>query len=192
MRTNPVSRLLLAVAAVIAVGALLAACGDSGDDTSAGDTTSTSTTASAGDSSTTTAPQGDATVVVKDNADLGSILATPDGLTLYTLTDDSGAAVACTGACLGAWPALEAPSGAGDAVGPSGIELTVVDGADGTKVVAADGLPLYTFAGDAGEADAKGDGLVSFGGTWHVVNAGGADPAPPTTADAETSTTSTY
>ncbi len=180
--------------AIIAIGALLAGCGDSDDEGSDSTTSTTSTTAagSSSDATTTTAAPEDLSVVVKTNPDLGPILADPDGRTLYTLTDDAGEPVECTGACLGAWPALELPDGTTEPTAPEGVVLTVVDGPDGAKLVAADGLPLHTFAGDGSEADAKGEGLVSFGGTWRVVKTSEAEPTPPPTSDDTTSTSSTY
>jgi predicted lipoprotein with Yx(FWY)xxD motif len=191
MRTNAASR-IAAVVAILAIGALLAGCGGSDDEGSDSTTTTTAAGSSSDATTTTTAPAEDLTVVVKTNPDLGPILADPDGRTLYTLTDDAGEPVECTGACLGAWPALELPDGTTEPTAPEGVTLTVVDGPDGAKLVAADGLPLYTFAGDGSEADAKGEGLVSFGGTWRVVKATEAEPTPPPTSDDTTTTSSTY
>jgi hypothetical protein len=31
------------------------------------------------------------------------------------------------------------------------------------------GMPLYRFAGDRAKGEANGEGLHSFGGTWHVL-----------------------
>ena len=188
MRTNAASRILTTVVAILATAALLAACGDSNDEGS-DSTTSTTAAGSSSDSTTTTAaPAADLTVVVKTDPNLGAILADPDGRTLYTLTDDAGDPVECTGPCLGAWPPLELPDGTTEPTAPEGVALTVVDGPDGSKLVAADGLPLYTFAGDGSEADAKGEGLQSFGGTWRVVKTNGGEPTPPPDSDT-TSTT---
>ncbi len=174
--------------AILATAALLAACGDSNDEGS-DSTTSTTAAGSSSDSTTTTAaPAADLTVVVKTDPNLGAILADPDGRTLYTLTDDAGDPVECTGPCLAAWPPLELPDGTTEPSAPEGVALTVVDGPDGSKLVAADGLPLYTFAGDGSEADAKGEGLQSFGGTWRVVKTNGGEPTPPPDSDT-TSTT---
>ena len=33
------------------------------------------------------------------------------------------------------------------------------------------GIPLYTFAGDSHRGDVNGEGIRSFGGTWHTVPA---------------------
>ena len=183
----------LAVALVLA----LAGCGD--DDDSGSDTTTTTTAAPSDgtDATDTTAPAEDLTVTVKSDPELGSILADAEGRTLYTLTAD-GEPVDCTEACLAAWPALELPDGATEPAAPEGVELSVVDGPDGAKLVAAGGLPLYTFAGDGSEADTNGEGLVSFGGTWHVVTtdaeltAGGSGAAPPATEETTSTTDDGY
>jgi predicted lipoprotein with Yx(FWY)xxD motif len=196
MRTNPARRLVTVAVALIALGGLLAACGD--DDKKAasgsGDGTTQTTTTEGSTTTASSAPAADLSVSVKEDAKLGAILADPDGRTLYTLTDGSGAAVACTGPCLAAWPPLELASGATEPTAPDGVELSVVDGPDGSKLVAADDLPLYTFAGDGAPSDAKGEGLASFGGTWHVVKTTAAVTSP-TSSDGgtdDTSTTSTY
>lgn len=172
--------------AVIAL-AVLAGCGGSSPYRSG-----TTTTAAAGASGSSTTPAAGLTVTVKMDAKLGAILADPSGQTLYTLTD-GGKAIDCTGPCLATWPPLELASGASGPTAPDGVTLTVVDGPDSSKLVAADDLPLYTFAGDGSPTDTNGEGMASFGGTWHVVKttasvtpAGGAA----TTAPDATTTTS--
>jgi predicted lipoprotein with Yx(FWY)xxD motif len=167
MRMTVVRRLLITGVAVLAVGGLLAACGDDDNKTEAG-SGGGSTTAATSSESSTTAPAADLTVTVKEDPKLGNILADPRGMTLYTLTDPSGKAVDCTGPCLAAWPPLKVADGATEPTGPEGVTLTEVDGPDGTKLVAIDGLPLYTYAGDAGASDANGEGITAFGGTWHA------------------------
>jgi predicted lipoprotein with Yx(FWY)xxD motif len=113
---------------------------------------------------------------------VGTVLVDAKGHTLYTLTNN-GAAVACTGTCAAAWPPLTVAAGA------------KVKGAKGTKKLSATadthqvtsaGLPLHTFVGDTKAKQANGEGINSFGGTWHVVKVSGAK----TTTKATTSTTS--
>src|SRR4051794_7170556 len=83
---------------------LLAACGSSGSNAGADQTTTSASVAPS---------TGVVTVVVKTgtNPKLGELLVDGDGKTLYTLTDDSGAALACTGQCATFWPALLLPAG---------------------------------------------------------------------------------
>ncbi|HEY3724650.1 MAG TPA: hypothetical protein VGN59_14960 [Acidimicrobiia bacterium] len=164
---NLSTRTLLSTTAVLAAVVGLAACGSSSSSSPA-----TSTTKAASQ------PTAAAVIKTTDNATLGKILVDANGKTVYTLTN-AGAAVACTGGCLSVWPAVMLPSGTSTATGGAGVTgLTVVTTANG-KQVAAKGLPLYTFANDTAAGDAKGDGLASFGGTWHVVKvSGGTAPAP--------------
>jgi len=42
----------------------------------------------------------------------------------------------------------------------------------GTQVT-VNGAPVYTFSGDASAGSTNGEGINSFGGTWHVVKVGG-------------------
>ena len=47
-------------------------------------------------------------------------------------------------------------------------QLTVLADANGQQVE-YDGHLLYAFVGDSAAGQAHGEGIVSFGGTWHVV-----------------------
>jgi len=165
---------LTATAAVaLSGGLLLAACGSSGTGHTAAPVAATTPTIAA---ATTAAPAGP-TVGTKSDPKLGMILADSGGLTLYTLTNN-GKPVDCTGACAAVWPPLKAPSGT--PTGGSGVgALGVATLSDGTQVVTSGGLPLYRFTQDKDSGDAYGDGLTSFGGTWHVVKVGQASAAAP-------------
>jgi predicted lipoprotein with Yx(FWY)xxD motif len=114
---------------------------------------------------------------------VGTVLVDAQGHTLYTLTNN-GAAVACTGTCAAAWPPLTVAAGA-KVKGAKGTKALSV--ASDTHQVTSKGLPLYRFSGDTQAKQANGEGLNSFGGTWHVVKLSGA-----TTTKSTTSTTSGY
>jgi len=150
------------------VGALavvaLAACGGSSGGGSSSSTSSKS--------KTTSKPSVAAVVVTASNAKFGTILVDSQGKTLYTLTSN-GKPVACTGACLGVWPALVLPAGTTKATGGKGVTGLGTVTAGSGKQVTQKGAPLYTFSGDQAKGDANGDGINSFGGTWHVVKVGG-------------------
>ena len=105
------------------------------------------------------------TVAVATVPGVGVVLVDAQGKTLYTLTDASGAAVACTGACAAAWPPLTVAAGA-KAKAPKGV-TKISATSDGQ--VTWGSLPLYRFSGDTKAKQANGNGLVSFGGTWNVV-----------------------
>jgi predicted lipoprotein with Yx(FWY)xxD motif len=171
----PRTFLLLIVIAAVALGA----CGSDDDKTSA---TTQSTIAAAADS-------GSPVVIVGENATLGRIVVDDQGRTVYTLTDAAGAAVACEGSCLEAWPPVLLQEGISGTGGKGVKGVAVVTTPEGEQA-AITGLPLYTFSGDAKPGDAIGNGLVSFGGTWHVVELSGA--ATSDTTKPTTSTTGAY
>jgi predicted lipoprotein with Yx(FWY)xxD motif len=156
--------LVLTIVAALA----LAACGS--DDDSSSDSTSTSRAAAG----------GKAVVTAATDDRLGRIVVDDKGLTVYTLTDAAGKAVPCEGSCLEAWPPVLLVAGS-SATGGDGVEdVGSVDGPEGKQATIA-GLPIYTFAGDAGPGDANGEGLNSFGGTWRVVKVSAAGSGSGTT-----------
>jgi predicted lipoprotein with Yx(FWY)xxD motif len=149
--------------------AVAGACGSSGTKHTTAATATTVATPSSAEPMTTTAK---ADVVTKVDAKLGTILADGSGKTLYTLTAN-GKAVPCSGACASVWPPLLAGSAA--PVAGNGVSgLGVAAGANGERIVTHDGLPLYRFSRDQDAGDAYGEGITSFGGTWHVVKVGAA------------------
>lgn len=170
---------ILALAFVV----VLAACGSSGSSTKTTATTTGSTSA------TTTATSGVA--INSGQTSLGAVLVNSQGRTLYHFTKDTGTTIACTGACASTWPPVTVPSGQQPQAGPGvTAKLTVVNRPDGTQQVAANGLPLYMYAGDSKAGDTNGQGI---GGLWFAVltsgslAGGGATPA--TTTAGTTATT---
>jgi predicted lipoprotein with Yx(FWY)xxD motif len=161
-------RTLLASGLVaVAVVALAACSSDSKVSTKPatnGDSSSTS--------SSTTATTGTVVVKAVEIPQVGKVLVDANGKTVYTLTKD-GAAVDCTGQCLAAWPPVLLATGT-PAGGPGVNGRLQVKIIPSGNIVTYDDLPLYTFSGDPTAGVANGDGLASFGGTWHVVDLGGA------------------
>ena len=90
----------------------------------------------------------------------GKIYTDQKGMTLYTFDKDEKNKSNCNGDCAKNWPPFMAPADA-----KAEDEWTVVERADGTKMWAYDGHPLYTFVEDKAPGDIKGDGK---GGVWHV------------------------
>jgi predicted lipoprotein with Yx(FWY)xxD motif len=86
--------------------------------------------------------------------------------TLYYLTSDNATGGGCTGSggCTSVWPPYMASAGA------AGVNnMQVITRSDGTgQQWAFQGHPLYMYAGDSGSLQSNGEGIVSFGGTWHV------------------------
>ncbi len=166
----------LGVALALALALTVSACGSSkpsADDGTASTLPSTTTTAASGDTGSTlaTIPSGTATVDV-GTTDLGQVLVDLTGHTLYVFTADTKGTPTCVDeSCAKVWPPL---TGSSIAVG-SGVptqpgEFKLVARPDGTSQLTVNGQPLYTYSGDAGPGETKGQGV---GGHWFVVGADG-------------------
>jgi predicted lipoprotein with Yx(FWY)xxD motif len=166
---------LLAAIAVVA----FAACGSSTAKPASG---SGSTTSQA-QTSTSGSP---AVVATASSTKLGPVLVDSAGKTLYTLTNTAGAPVPCTGQCLTFWPPLVLPAGATTATGAAGVTGLATVTTSGGMQVTKDGAPLYRFSADAAAGDTNGEGISSFGGTWHAVKVSAAPGAAPTSASPAT------
>ncbi|MBQ5950149.1 hypothetical protein [Massilia sp. ST3] len=90
------------------------------------------------------------------------VLVDAKGMTVYTYDKDASAAgkSACVEMCARNWP----PVPAGDMRMEAPYSTITRD--DGSKQLAHEGKPLYTFIKDKKEGDRTGDGV---GGVWHVV-----------------------
>lgn len=160
----------------------LAACGSAGAAGGAyGGSSSTATGSSSTSSSGVNLQCASGAVVcaktVLVNGKSETTLADTKGMTLYYFTPDSATTIACTGSCAQNWPPLMASTGSVMGTGLSG-SLTTVNGANGAQVE-YNGHPLYTYAGDASQSDAKGEGIL---GKWFVATptlaaGSGASPA---------------
>ena len=135
----------------------------------------------------TSAGAASTTVTEKNNPTFGTILADSAGKTLYTLTNN-GSPVLCTGVCAQVWPPLTVPPGTA-VTGPPGVCcLGSTPNANGDAVTYK-GDPLYRYVNDSSPSDATGDGVMSFGGTWHVVRVAASSASTTTTAPGATTTT---
>ncbi len=116
-------------------------------------------------------------VGTRSSATLGTYLVGPNGFTLYTLSSDPANGSSCDGPCAGAWPPLLVAQG-GTVSAANGVTGTVGTFArdDGSTQVSHVGRALYAFSGDTASGDTNGEGIVSFGGTWHVARATAAAP----------------
>ena len=101
------------------------------------------------------------------------------GFAVYWLSGDSKSHPKCTQSndCFKFWPPVTAKSASAlsKASGISG-KLTSWK-RDGFTQAVLGGHPIYTFAPDTKKDDATGEGIVGFGGTWHVVTASGSTSA---------------
>lgn len=88
---------------------------------------------------------------------MGKAWVTLTGMTLYTFDKDTATKSACNDQCAAVWPPLKVAHGA---KAPRG--WTIVSRADGSKMWAYKGHPLYTFIQDKKPGDATGDGKDGF------------------------------
>jgi predicted lipoprotein with Yx(FWY)xxD motif len=118
-----------------------------------------------------------------------AIVINTKGRAVYTLSGDTTKHPKCTKAniCFQFWPPVTVSSSKGlsKAAGVKG-KLGVFK-RNGIMQVTLGGHPLYTFANDHKKANATGEGLVAFGGTWHVVK----DPSAGSSTGNTGSTSST-
>jgi len=100
-----------------------------------------------------------------------AILTGVHGKAIYTLTGDSKKHPECkrSNQCFMFWPPVTEPSGK-QATKAAGIKGKLGTWArNGFVQVTLGGHPLYYYSGDPKHVThAKGEGIVSFGGTWHV------------------------
>lgn len=180
MRTSNIRYVAVAALAAFA----FAACSSSSKTPAANTTpTNASTSTTAAPSSSTPAsstpasstPAGPATVSLVTDPKFGKIMADSKGLILYVDEKDKPGKPSCTGACLTIWPAVPAPASPTFGPGLTASKFTTVTAADGTKQLAVNGSPLYTFAGKAA-GDSSGQGIAGF----YTVMANGVkyDPGP--------------
>ena len=107
----------------------------------------------------------------REVGDMGNILATNSGMTVYTFDKDTAGVSNCTDDCLKNWPAVTVSEGDALTAGAdvSG-EIGSIVRADNKRIqLTYNGMPLYYWKDDKVPGDATGDGV---GDVWHVVHAG--------------------
>lgn len=151
-----------AIPTVVAVAALAAGCGGSGNVGSA--SVPTHTKAATGQQ---------ATVGLASVAGLGKVLVDSTGQTVYLFQKDPRDESACTGACAAAWPPV---ASAGKPVVGRGAKASLVGTitrSNGKPQLTYAGHPLYLFDGDNAHGDIKGQGVNAFGARWYTVSTNG-------------------
>jgi predicted lipoprotein with Yx(FWY)xxD motif len=117
---------------------------------------------------------------------VGVVLTTASGLTLYRFTQDASGTSSCTGMCATIWPPLLASKGA-HVSGPRGVKgLTVMNVGNGHWQVAFHNVALYRFSGDKKKGQAHGQSVL---GKWFAVLKSGIPAAAATGAAQSTPTT---
>jgi predicted lipoprotein with Yx(FWY)xxD motif len=151
----------VALAALVAVGALAAACGGNGSGGGG-------IYGGGGPASTGGGPTGVATVTAASTK-LGMVLVDGSGRTLYLFEKDQPDQSACSGACAAAWPV---DNSSGTPKAGSGVKaslLGTITRSDNTTQVTYNHHPLYYYSGDSGAGQQNGQGLNAFGAAWFVV-----------------------
>lgn len=171
--------------ALLAAALIIVGCGDSdssssggayggksGGGTGGGDTTASAETkpASSGGSG------GDGIVSAAKVGDLGTILVTAEGMTLYDFHKDKGSESACYGACAGAWPPLLTEGNPQAQGAAERSMLGTTKRKDGTVQVTYNGWPLYTYVGDQKAGEANGNDVDQFGAEWYALQPSGQEP----------------
>jgi predicted lipoprotein with Yx(FWY)xxD motif len=154
-------RPLVALAALVAVGALAAACGGNGSGGGG-------IYGGGGPAPTGGGPPGVATVTAASTK-LGMVLVDGSGRTLYLFEKDQPDQSACSGACAAAWPV---DNSSGTPKAGSGVKaslLGTITRSDNTTQVTYNHHPLYYYSGDSGAGQQNGQGLNAFGAAWFVV-----------------------
>jgi predicted lipoprotein with Yx(FWY)xxD motif len=103
------------------------------------------------------------------------VAANTHGRTLYALGGESAHHLLCRGECLGAWPPVTVTSAHEHVRLQGGLHghLGLVRRSAHVFQVTLNGLPLYRYSEDHAKGEASGQGIESFGGTWHAVAASG-------------------
>lgn len=127
------------------------------------------------------------------NTTTENIVVTSSGRAVYTLSGDSVSHPKCTKAngCFGFWPPVTVSSASKLSKGPGVKGKLGVWHRNGFLQVTLAGHPLYRFSPDSQRDHATGEGIHSFGGTWHVVKAVGSTSTSNGTTNTMTTTTST-
>ena len=125
---------------------------------------------------------------------VGTVLTSASGLTLYRFTEDTPGISKCTGACAKIWPPMLASKGAHVSASRGVKGLAVMNVGNGHFQVTFHKVPLYRFEGDKKKGQAKGQNV---GNVWFAAlksgipattAAAGAAAPTPTTAPAPAAT----
>ena len=141
------------------------------------------------------AKTGRTTLKTAHNSTLGkTIVVDSRGRTVYELRPETRHHLLCTAksGCLQFWPPVT--------VRNAKVKLhkaSVIKGRlgilhrNGFFQVTLGGRPLYRFAGDSKPGQANGQGIMTFGGTWHVVTAPSHTSSQGSTTTSPTGSTTT-
>jgi predicted lipoprotein with Yx(FWY)xxD motif len=102
----------------------------------------------------------------------GRILVDGHGMTIYvSAKDNADFDSTCTGPCTKEWPPLFTNGQVNAGPGVNSAWLGTIGRSDGPTQVEYNGWPLYYSTRDGEPGDIKGQGVVSNGTTWYVIDA---------------------
>ena len=165
-------RKIMGAAGLAALALTVSACASSGSSSSAASNTPAAAANSATGSASAAAAGGSTVTATSINGT--QVLVNSKGKTLYWFVPDTSTTSKCSGQCATFWPPVKGPVTAGSGVTGT---LGTITRSDGSKQATYDGHPLYTFAGDSGPGQAKGNGVNESGGLWWEMETSGATPA---------------
>jgi predicted lipoprotein with Yx(FWY)xxD motif len=115
------------------------------------------------------------TVLTLRHTNLGGILASASGRTLYEFTRDHPDRDTCASisGCSEIWPPLQSAGHLSAGAGVHASLLSSIRLSNGTRQVTYAGHPLYLYSGDSGPAETAYVGASQFGGSWYAVNSSG-------------------
>lgn len=130
------------------------------------------TLAACGSPTSSSSASASAAVLKTANTSLGQIVVDAQGRTVYFYDKDTANSgrSACSGSCIGLWPAVTTTSDSPTVDGVSGTVGTITRD-DGSKQLTIDGLPVYRFSGDTKAGDTTGQAYQNI---WWVVSPSGA------------------
>lgn len=174
-------RLPAAALSLTALALIVAGCGGSSMTSSSSSSSSQPSKAPVSSSASSSATA--ATVSATSSPELGMIVVDSSGLTLYNFQKDKGTESACYGACAKIWPPLTTSGAPQAGEGAMSSKLGTSKRTDGTTQVTYAGHPLYTYSADMSPGEVNGNGITSFGGTWHALDPSGAPAAGSATTE---------
>ena len=106
------------------------------------------------------------------DSDLGQVLTSGSGMTVYLFIPDAQGAPTCTDACAQSWPPVVVKEGT-EVTGGEGVDASLLGTADHPEAgrqATYNGWPLYVFSGDSEPGDTNGQGQ---GGVWYALDPAG-------------------
>jgi predicted lipoprotein with Yx(FWY)xxD motif len=160
--TSLIKKTAAVLLAPAALAVVIAGCGGSSGQASAGSAATAKTDAAA------------SPALRVAGLEPGRALVDGQGRTLYLFEADHGAMSACNGACASIWPPATATGKTAAGPGLTAGKIATITRSDGKSQLTYNGHPLYRYAADRKPGDAEGQGLDQFGAKWYVLNASGA------------------